>query len=111
MSNFHPVMKAAEVPAKTAYCKQVGEISVVLCRVQDEIFAVVNECSHALATFDGGRLRGHRLICPLHGASFDVRSGAPLGAPAKDAIRALPTRITADGMLEVDIADASGESA
>lgn len=103
MSDFHPVMKAADVPAKTAYCTQIEGVGVVLCRVQDDIFAVVNQCSHALATFDGGRLRGYRLICPLHGAGFDVRTGATLGAPAKEDIRTLPTRVNAEGILEVDI--------
>jgi len=30
-----------------------------------------------------GRLRATRLVCPLHGASFDVRDGRVLGSPAE----------------------------
>jgi 3-phenylpropionate/trans-cinnamate dioxygenase ferredoxin subunit len=41
-------------------------------------------------------LRGTRLICPLHGASFDVRDGRVLGAPATRALATHPLRIAGD---------------
>jgi nitrite reductase/ring-hydroxylating ferredoxin subunit len=47
-----------------------------------------------------GRLRGCRLICPLHGASFDVRDGSVLGAPAVSPLKAHGLRIV-DGRIEV----------
>jgi nitrite reductase/ring-hydroxylating ferredoxin subunit len=47
-------------------------------------------------------LRGHRLICPLHGASFDVRNGAVLGAPASAPLPRYPVRIV-DGQIEVQV--------
>jgi 3-phenylpropionate/trans-cinnamate dioxygenase ferredoxin subunit len=61
---------------------------IVVCRTREGIYALDNICTHAYARLDEGRLRGTRLICPLHGASFDVRDGRVLGAPAT---RPLPT--------------------
>lgn len=55
---------------------------VVVCHTKDGFFALDNECTHAAARMCEGRLRGDRLICPLHGASFDVRDGRALAAPA-----------------------------
>jgi 3-phenylpropionate/trans-cinnamate dioxygenase ferredoxin subunit len=55
---------------------------IVVCRTKEGIYAVDNICTHAYARLDEGRLRGTRLICPLHGASFDIRDGRVLGAPA-----------------------------
>jgi 3-phenylpropionate/trans-cinnamate dioxygenase ferredoxin subunit len=49
---------------------------------------------------DEGRLRGTRVICPLHGASFDVRTGAVLGAPANAPLTRYPVRVV-DGRIEV----------
>jgi nitrite reductase/ring-hydroxylating ferredoxin subunit len=63
---------------------------------------VHNICSHAYAELHEGRLRGHRLICPLHGASFDVRNGAVLGAPATEPLRTYPVRVV-DGQVQVQV--------
>ena len=61
---------------------RVGGREIVVCHTKAGIFALDNICTHAYARLDEGRLRGTRLICPLHGASFDVRDGRVLGAPA-----------------------------
>ena len=59
-----------------------GGREIVVCRSKEGIFALDNICTHAYARLNEGRLRGTRLICPLHGAAFDIRDGRALGAPA-----------------------------
>jgi len=83
-------------------CHVVDGVGLVICRFRDEYYALENQCSHALSTFDEGRMRGYRLHCPLHGASFDVRDGSAQSLPAKKPIRTFPLRIV-DGMIEVDV--------
>jgi len=61
---------------------------------------VDNICTHALTRMDEGRLRGVRLICPLHGASFDIRDGRVLGAPASRPLPSYGVRVV-DGVIEV----------
>ena len=60
----------------------LGEHGLVVCRVAGELFAVPDNCSHRDAKLSEGRLRGALLTCPLHGAQFDVRTGAHQGPPA-----------------------------
>jgi 3-phenylpropionate/trans-cinnamate dioxygenase ferredoxin component len=60
----------------------VGDHGVVVCRVAGRLHAVVDNCSHRDAKLSEGRLRGSLLTCPLHGAQFDVRTGAHQGPPA-----------------------------
>ena len=98
---FRPVARADEIPEKGFRCFDVDGLAVVVCRFRDEYFAVENRCSHALSTFDEGRLRGYRIMCPLHGATFDIRDGSCTGAPATLPIRSLPLRITG-GIIEID---------
>ena len=62
--------------------RSAGGREIMICRTKDGVFAVDDICSHAHAHLSEGRLRGFRAICPLHGAAFDVRTGAVLGAPA-----------------------------
>jgi nitrite reductase/ring-hydroxylating ferredoxin subunit len=54
---------------------KLGEQDVALYKVNDEVFATDNVCSHAFALLSDGFLDGHVIECPLHGAMFDVRTG------------------------------------
>jgi 3-phenylpropionate/trans-cinnamate dioxygenase ferredoxin subunit len=102
---FVEVAASADIPEKGFRCFRVEDIALVLCRFRDEVFAVENLCSHALASFDEGRMRGYRLMCPLHGATFDIRDGAVTGAPATRPIKSFPVRLNND-KIEVDISGA-----
>lgn len=81
---------------------EVAGQEVLLVRTAAGLHALDNRCNHGTARLSEGRLRGVRVICPLHGAAFDCRSGAVLGAPAQAAQRAYPTRVE-DGWVEVGI--------
>ena len=99
---FTAVAAAEEIAEKSFSSFEVGGISIAICRIQDAYYAIENRCSHALSTFDKGRLRGFRIMCPLHGATFDVRNGSCTGAPASRPIRSFPLRVVG-GMIEVDL--------
>lgn len=75
--------------------------TVLVCRTREGVFAIDGVCTHAYAMLGEGRLRGHRLICPLHGASFDVRTGQVLGPPAVENLSTYRVRIR-DGIVEVE---------
>jgi nitrite reductase/ring-hydroxylating ferredoxin subunit len=82
---------------------EIAQREIVLCHTRDGIFALDNVCTHAFARMSEGYLRGTRLICPLHGGSFDVQTGCALGSPAMRSLNTHPTRVV-DGMIEVSIA-------
>ena len=88
-----------ELPAKGFIVRRHGEVQVVLAKFKDGVYAVENLCSHAFARFDDGRLRGPRLMCPLHGACFDIRDGSVLGRPATAPIRSFPVRVDGGRVL------------
>ena len=76
---------------------------VFLCRNEGRLFATVNRCSHAASTLVEGRIRRGAIMCPLHGARFELASGRCIG----DAYRPLKTfaiRVT-DGEIQVAIPD------
>jgi 3-phenylpropionate/trans-cinnamate dioxygenase ferredoxin subunit len=99
---FTKVTAAEEIGEKSFSTFDVNGIGIAICRFRDEYFAIENRCSHALATFDEGRMRGYRIMCPLHGGSFDIRDGSCTGLPATQPIRSFPLRIT-NGTIEVAI--------
>jgi nitrite reductase/ring-hydroxylating ferredoxin subunit len=77
-------------------------IDVLICQVEGQFYALHAQCSHARQSLLGARLRGHQVSCPLHGAKFDVRTGACLAAPAKEPITTFPVVIEG-GKVCVDI--------
>ena len=97
----------AELGEGTMQTCTVGGHEIVLCRTKEGVFALDNICTHAYARLNEGRLRGTRLICPLHGASFDVRDGRVLGAPATRPLATHPARISGD---RVEISVTAAES-
>lgn len=100
--NFVQACAESELPQGQMRCVALAGLQVLLCHTRDGVHAVDNICTHAYARLDEGRLRGHRLICPLHGASFDARTGAVLGAPAVQPLKTYPVQIR-EGQIEVAV--------
>ena len=97
---FHAVLALAELPEGRMRCVTVAGREVLLCHTREGVFALDNICTHAYARLNEGRLRGVRLICPLHGASFDARDGRVLGPPAARPLPRYPVRVV-EGTIEV----------
>jgi nitrite reductase/ring-hydroxylating ferredoxin subunit len=99
---FVAVTAAGDIEEKSFSTFEVNGTNIAICRFRDEYFAIENRCSHALATFDKGRMRGFRIMCPVHGGTFDIRDGSATGAPATRPIPTFPLRIV-DGVIEVNV--------
>lgn len=72
---------------------------ILLCHTAEGLFAVDNLCTHAAERLCGGKLKGHRILCPLHGAAFDVRDGSALSRPASVPLRTYPVKLEGDAVL------------
>jgi nitrite reductase/ring-hydroxylating ferredoxin subunit len=93
-----------DVPDNGIMCVRVLGRPVLLASVDGQVHALRNQCSHAHGSFDRGRLRGHVITCPHHGARFDVRDGRCVGGPADQPIDHYETRISG-GVIEVCLPD------
>jgi 3-phenylpropionate/trans-cinnamate dioxygenase ferredoxin component len=66
-----------------------------------EVFAIDDTCTHQDASLSEGWLEDCMIECPLHAASFDLRTGKPTGPPAKRPVRTYPVLVE-DGVVYVD---------
>ena len=101
-STFAPAIPLIDLPVGKMRAHRLNGHEIVICRARAGIFALDNVCTHAEARMSEGRLRGTRLICPLHGAAFDIRDGSVLAVPAELPLPAHAVRVV-DGMIEVAI--------
>ena len=103
MAQFETALKLAELPLGSMRACVIGAREILLCHTREGLFALDNICTHAHARLCEGRLRATRLVCPLHGASFDIRDGRVLGPPALVALSTHAVRLV-DGVIEVALA-------
>lgn len=99
---FIAVLPLADLPLGRLRSCDVAGRDIVLCHTRQGVFALDNVCTHAYARMSEGFLRGTRLVCPLHGGSFDVETGCALGSPAMKRLATHPVRVV-DGMIEIGL--------
>ena len=92
------VAGAQDIPTGKTLSVAVDGREILLCRTSDGFFAVDNLCTHAAARLCEGKLKGHRILCPLHGAAFDVRDGSALTRPASIALATYPVQVDEEGI-------------
>jgi nitrite reductase/ring-hydroxylating ferredoxin subunit len=69
---------------------------VLLANVEGAFYALRDACGHRQAPLSRGRLAGHIVECPLHYATFDVRTGKLVDGPASADVVTYEVRVEGD---------------
>jgi 3-phenylpropionate/trans-cinnamate dioxygenase ferredoxin subunit len=104
-SAFRPVAHAADVPAETTLRVVVDGLEILICNVDGAFYAIEDVCTHDGGELDQGELEGSRIMCPRHGAYFDVTTGAALTLPAILPVRTFAVKVE-DGEILVEVSAA-----
>jgi 3-phenylpropionate/trans-cinnamate dioxygenase ferredoxin component len=100
--DFYEIAAVGDLPNGERLFVEIGENFLVVFNIAGLFFAIEDLCSHDDGPLGDGDLEDHEIICPRHGARFDVRSGKALTMPAVEDIPAYPVRVVAD-KIEVGI--------
>ena len=105
-ASFTRFCKLDEVPPGGKKALKINETWVLVCNaksnVTDRLFAVSGICSHQFKPLFNGRVRNCKITCPVHGARFDLETGAALDLPATKPIAVYEVRVV-DDWIEVNI--------
>jgi 3-phenylpropionate/trans-cinnamate dioxygenase ferredoxin component len=82
LDGFVPVTTASELAPGAMTWVAIDRERVLLANVEGVFYALRDACGHRQMPLSKGRLEGHVVECPLHFATFDVRTGKPLDGPA-----------------------------
>ncbi len=88
MPEFHKLGPTSELSSGETKQYEVEGRYVALCNVGGEFLALEDVCTHAFAHLTEGGLEGDLIRCPLHGATFDTKTGEPKSLPA---VKPVPT--------------------
>ncbi len=92
----HQVAKVSEIAPGTTRRVCVDSLGILLCNVDGKIFAIEDVCTHDGGPLDQGELEGECIVCPRHGATFDVRTGDALTLPAVVPLMTFETSVDGD---------------
>jgi len=92
--NWHQVALLEELEIDKPISVEVDGEPVLVVKTMNGLFAVSDICSHAEVSLTEGTVTDGKIECWLHGAQFDLSSGAALCLPATKAIDAYSVRVS-----------------
>jgi nitrite reductase/ring-hydroxylating ferredoxin subunit len=85
---LHRVCAVSDLPPGGVKC--IDDPAIAVFNVKGTLFAISNICTHAEGLLSEGTIEGEIVECPLHGATFDLRTGEALTPPAVEPVRTFP---------------------
>jgi 3-phenylpropionate/trans-cinnamate dioxygenase ferredoxin subunit len=99
VGGFVRVCRVSDLPDPGKAIVELGDSRVALFRVSGQFWATDDRCTHDGGQLIAGRLEGHTIICPRHGARFDVRTGEVLSPPASVDLAVYQVKVEGDEVL------------
>lgn len=96
MSDWVRVAPLAEFPSGSRRVLDVDGVMVAVFRLPDGLHAIEDVCTHDGGELASGELDGCEIVCPRHGARFDLRNGMVTAPPAYEPVAVLPVRVAED---------------
>lgn len=103
--SFHAATRSDEIADGTARGLVIAGWPVLLARSEGRLFATIDRCTHAASELSTGRVRRGAVMCPLHGARFELATGRCIGGTYKP-LMTFEVR-EAEGAIEVAVPDAA----
>jgi 3-phenylpropionate/trans-cinnamate dioxygenase ferredoxin subunit len=100
---WHRACAVADIAPGNCFRVEIEDEDIVLVNVDSEFYACSNICSHDYAVLHEGEIEGDQIICPLHLAHFDVRTGEALSPPAYEALTTYPVRVVEGIYVELEL--------
>ena len=99
MSKWVKVAARSEIgPGQKKIVEADGQLLVIV-NLGGLYYAIEDVCTHDGGPLGEGRLDGSQIICPRHGAHFDVRTGAALTLPAFEPVPTYEVKVEGEDIL------------
>ncbi|MDH5655347.1 MAG: non-heme iron oxygenase ferredoxin subunit [Spirochaetia bacterium] len=99
---FVKVADESEIPEGGMITVRAKSVRIALAKVDGEIFAFEDVCTHDNGSLSGGSINHGCVVCPRHGARFDLKTGEVKQLPATEGIEIFEVRIS-EGNIEVNL--------
>ena len=100
MSEWTNVAAASEIGPGEHRVVDIDDVAIAVFNLDGAYFAIEDVCTHDFGTLTGGCVEGGEIMCPRHGARFDIRTGEALTPPAYEPVATFPVRIH-NGVVQI----------
>jgi 3-phenylpropionate/trans-cinnamate dioxygenase ferredoxin subunit len=100
MTRFVKVGRLEDLPSGERLFAELEEVTVTVFNVDGHLYCIEDVCTHDGGPLGDGVLADHAIICPRHGAMFDIRTGEVLAMPAVVPVPVYPVKVE-DGEIYV----------
>lgn len=100
MADWVDVARIEELPPGTARVIDVDGAMVAVFNLDGEYYAIEDICTHDGGELASGALEGEEIVCPRHGARFNIKTGAVTAPPAYEPVATFPVRVH-EGAVQV----------
>lgn len=98
-SNWISAAKLADIPDDDVIGITLNGHPIALYKIEGEVFATDNICTHGQALLSDGFLEDGEIECPLHQGRFCVKSGKAMCEPLTADIPTYSTRVDGEEVL------------
>lgn len=98
--DFVAVLPENELSENTLKCARADGVAVMLARLNGNIYALANTCSHLGGPLCEGEIIGDSVRCPWHGSRFSLEDGSVIDGPSTYRQPSFETRVQ-NGQIEV----------
>lgn len=99
---YVPVFHKADLAEGERIFVEIDDLEIVVFNIAGGYFAIGDVCSHDDGPLGEGETDEYEVVCPRHGARFDIRTGKANSLPAVVDIPAYPIRIVGD-QIEIGV--------
>jgi len=102
MGEWVNVAPTKEFPPGSCRRVEIEDVTIAVFNLDGEYYAIEDVCTHDYSPLEGGDIEGDEIICPRHGARFNIKSGEALTAPAYEPLSTFPVRVKDDVVQVMD---------
>lgn len=95
-ARYVKVGTTADVPDGRPEIFDVDDRKIAVYRLDGAYYAIEDLCTHDGGPVAEGEIDGGEVICPRHGARFDIKTGAARSFPAVTPVDTFPVRVDGD---------------
>ena len=100
--NYWEIAPLTDLPPGERLFVEVDGRQIVLFNIAGQVFAIGDVCTHDNGPLGDGEVEANEVICPRHGARFNISTGKAQGLPAVVDIPTYLVRVV-NGMIAIGI--------
>jgi 3-phenylpropionate/trans-cinnamate dioxygenase ferredoxin subunit len=104
------VCALADIESGTARRFVIGDVAVAVVRIDDDVYALADLCSHANVSLSDGEVwcEDKELECPKHSSTFSLVTGEPQTLPATQPVAVYAATVV-DGQIVITTGSEDGQ--